>query len=144
MKLRYILLTSLVILTGCASPFEREELYDGYQRRQVRPVATYQQVDPNLGATPIDPVCADIAKTVKAVAIARDKGVTTSNVQFILSGVNGWDRDFPLDPIVRDVYANHSIDPSAAADQSYGNCVSMGSYQMINRLREAQRAQRAK
>lgn len=144
MKYSSLFLTSLVLLVGCASPFEREEQYEGGAQRRVAAVVPYQHVNPNIASTQIDQTCADIAKTVKAVAIIRDKAVPLSNVQFLLSGANGWERDFPLDPIVKDVYSNHAIDPSAAADQSYSNCVAMGSYQMIARLREAQRAQRSK
>jgi hypothetical protein len=128
MKLTIALL-SVVLLSACASgPDKVVEV-----NKPVRPVAPASA--PVVEAVPaIDEQCAALAKNARAIATFRDSGVPKSDVQFLIEPP----KDYPLDPMAREVYARTDISPPIGATNSYGVCVKVGYANMTAALKDAQ------
>lgn len=82
----------------------------------------------------LDDQCATIAKYVRAIALARDTGMSQSDAKIVARGPN----TFPVEQIIRDVYARPDLDPAESSVNVYDVCVKMGYGNLVNALSAAE------
>ena len=90
--------------------------------------ASVKEVAVNLPATPrpavkpvVDEQCANLSKTARSIAVVRDAGISQDDAPLMVKATN-----FPLSPMVREVYSRRDISPIVGATNSYAVCTNMG------------------
>jgi len=83
---------------------------------------------------PIDQACAGFAKVARAVAAVRDAGVPIADAPFMIGTV----LDYPIGPVIREVYARTDVSPGNGATNSYQACRDRTFTGMIDALKGAE------
>lgn len=116
MKTAALVLASTFLFVGCAT-------IDEEPKKEPKP-PEIQVLDDN---------CVAVARYVRAIGLARNTGISPENAKVIARG----NFDFPVDPIIKDVYSRPDMEPVAGSVQSYKVCTEYGYANFKNLLLQA-------
>lgn len=119
---------ALVILAGCASPTpDAAKVVE--INTPTRPNFS-TPVQPPAPQQVIDNRCAALAKNTRAIALIRDSGIPQDDALLLTEAA----ADYPIVPMIREVYSRTDITPSGGAKNSYSVCVKVGYDTMVAAL----------
>lgn len=77
--------------------------------------------------------CALLAKTARAIALARDAGIPAMHVELVVEP----QKVFPVGPVIREVFLRRDITPADGAQNSYRVCMNVTFPVMLSNLMAA-------
>lgn len=129
--------TVLAVMTGCVStPQQGDKPGPAVVEVNKPRVPDFTKIDPEIRVQPLNPKCAELGKMTHAVALARDAGISQNEVAMVVAG----GPDFPLGPVIREVYTRTDIGATNGAANTYGVCIKVGYDSMVVALNNAEKA----
>jgi hypothetical protein len=119
-----IALAAVLALSACATSAPPTD---------VKQAVVNQPAPPRAPVVPvIDEKCKALSITAKTIAILRDAGADKDEALLMVKPT-----DFPLPPMIREVYSRKDITPDVGATNSYTVCTTVGHDDMVTALVKA-------
>lgn len=119
--MKMLLVLAAAALVGCAGGPKTVTINTPTKpdfTKRIAPVASF------------DGQCADLAKITKSVALMRDAGVSADDITLMVK----IDENFPIQPLIREVYSRKDISPIDGQTNSYAVCQNVTYDKMIGAL----------